>query len=111
MQVRELLLSEGDAEALRADVRVSPARLLCLHVHSSLAVPHSLRLGGYPALRSLSLQRAGLQAVPAVSALTKGCFGLCPAPGQHCLEHAAAGAACQQHGGPQRMRGSKAVCT
>ena len=74
MQVRELLLSEVNAEGTCADVRVSPARLLCLHVHGALAAPHSLRLGGYPALRSLSLQRTGLQAVPAVSALTKGCL-------------------------------------
>ena len=67
-QVRELVLSEGTAKTLCADVRVTPARLLCLHIHGSLLQPDSLRLGGYPALRSLSLQGAGLQAVPPVSA-------------------------------------------
>lgn len=84
MQVRELLLSEGNADASCTDVRVSPARLVCLHVHGLLAPPHSLRLAGYPALRSLSLQRAGLQAVPSVSA-RQGVFGLHSCLGERCF--------------------------
>ncbi len=45
---------------------LAPARLLRLHACGSPLSEYRLRLGGYPALRSLSLQRARLRALPPV---------------------------------------------
>jgi len=80
-QVRELL-SEA-AEGLPPGDVLAPARLLCLHACGSPLSEYSLRLGGYPALRSLALQRARLRALPPVRGAACSALAALPVlPGQ-----------------------------
>jgi len=79
--VRELL-SEAAEGLLPGDV-LAPARLLRLHACGSPLSAYSLRLGGYPALRSLSLQRARLRALPPVRGAACSALAALPVlPGQ-----------------------------
>ena len=76
-QVRELLPSDAEVteQPCCQELPLTPARVLCLHVLGPLLPsPTGLQFQGYRALRSLSVQCAGLTALPPVRHARTACF-------------------------------------